>query len=117
MLASVIGAWAQLRIWTLPEVALAQQAFPQSVLEARFQQGLQYARAWIEQPERGCALCGVVLNGNASYLGVLMPLDERWGLGTSCAVCLECGKAPRAEVQKHMEYAATLIFGPEGGHA
>lgn len=109
--------WAQLRIWTLPEVALAEQAFPQSVLEARFQQGLQYARAWAQDPERGCALCGGLLNGDASYLAVLMPLDECWGLGTSAAVCLECGKAPREAVQKHMEYAATLMFGPEGGHA
>lgn len=109
--------WAQLRIWTLPEAALASQAFPQNVLDARFQQGLALACAWLHGPERGCALCGELLHGAASYVAVLLPLDACWGLGTSSAICLECGKAPRAEVQKHVEHVALLMFGPEGGHA
>ena len=109
--------WAQLRIWTLPEAAQASQAFPESILDARFQQGLALACAWLHGEERGCALCGELLKGTAAYVAVLLPLDACWGLGTSSAVCLECGKAPREEVQKHVEHVALLMFGPEGGHA
>jgi hypothetical protein len=111
------GAWAQVRIYALPEVAGVTGMTAPSVLEARFQMGLIHACAWAHNGNISCALCGNPLDGNASYLAVLMPLDERWGLGTSSAVCAECGRAPRAEVLRHVEYAALLMFGPEGGHA
>lgn len=89
--------WAQVRIWTLPEAALADQAFPGDLLEARFQQGLRFACAWASNENVSCALCGELLGGNASYLAVLMPLDIAMGLGTSSAVCLECGKGRGAK--------------------
>lgn len=49
--------------------------------------------------------------------GGIFRLPLLLGARHHAAVCLECGKAPRQEVQKHMEYAATLVFGPQGGHA
>lgn len=116
------GCWAQVRIYALPEVAsILMPVSPPppcaSVLEARFQAGLRYACAWAQNPNIACALCGEPLSGRASYLAVMMPLDERWGLGTSSAVCVKCGERPRDEVLKSVEYAALLMFGPEGGHA
>lgn len=109
--------WAQVRIWTIPEAALADRAVPCDILEARFQQGLRYAVVWASNSHVSCALCGELLGGHASYLVVLMPLEVELGLGTSSAVCLECGKAPRQEILKSVEYSALLMFGPEGGHA
>lgn len=112
--------WAQIRLYALPEVvAIAGEnaVAPASILDARFQQGLRYACAWSQNPNVSCALCGELLGGRASYLAVLMPLEIELGLGTSSAVCLECGRAPREQVLKSVEYSALLMFGPEGGHA
>jgi hypothetical protein len=110
------GSWAQVRIYALPEVAGVAGMTASSVLEARFQMGLLHACAWV-RGHVSCAVCGSPLQGKASYLAVLMPLDERLGLGTSSAICVECGKEPRDQVLRHVEYAALLMFGPEGGHA
>lgn len=109
--------WAQVRIWTIPEAALADQAFPESILDARFQQGLRYAVVWASNSHVSCALCGELLGGKAAYLAVLMPLEVELGLGTSSAVCMKCGEAPRAEVMRGVERSALLMFGPEMGHA
>lgn len=115
------GTWAQVRIYALPEVqALLMPARPHppsSILEQRFQEGLRNCCAWAEAGKIACAICGSELEGHASYLVVLMPLDPCWGIGTNSAVCVDCGQAPREEVLRRVEYSALLMFGPEGGHA
>lgn len=112
--------WAQVRIYALPEVvAIAGEdaVAPLCVLDARFQVGLRYACAWVQNPNVTCALCGEPLGGHASYLAVLMPIEVELGFGTSSGVCVKCGEAPRAEVLTGIERSALLMFGPEMGHA
>lgn len=116
------GAWAQVRIYSLGEAASILMPAspvppPSSVLEARFQEGLRNCAQWATAGKIACAICGDELHGHAAYLAVLMPLDASWGIGTSSAVCVKCGKEPRDQVLRRVEYSALLMFGPEGGHA
>lgn len=110
--------WAQVRIYELREVEESLGAAPASVLDARFQMGLCHACAWAQNPSIACAICGRMLEGHATYVAVLMPLDESMPMPSfSGAVCTECGKEPRGEVLRRVEYSALLMFGGEGGHA
>lgn len=106
------------RLYTLAEVNETARAMPWNELDGRFRMGLCYACAWAGMPNLRCAMCNEPLEGQATYLIVLMPAEPEVGLGTSGAVCSRCGQnLPRERLQELAEQAARVIFEPIAGRA
>ena len=108
---------AQARLYTLTEVDEVACAMPWNELDARFRMGLAYACAWAGMPNLRCAICNEPLEGQATYLVVLLPSDPEMGLGSSGAVCTPCGQMPRGRLQELADQAARIMFEPALGHA
>lgn len=106
------------RLYTLAEVDDVARAMPLNELDGRFRMGLAYACAWALMPNLRCAMCNEPLEGQATYLIVLMPADHEVGLGSSGAVCSRCGQnLPRERLQELADQAARVMFEPAMGRA
>ena len=105
------------RLYTLAEVDEVACAMPLTELDGRFRMGLAYACAWAGMPNLRCAMCNEPLEGQATYLVVLMPAEHEAGLGSSGAVCSRCGQNPREHLQQLAEQAARVMFEPAMGRA
>lgn len=113
-----MSAHALARLYTLAEVDEVACAMPLNELDGRFRMGLCYACAWAGMPNLRCAMCNELLEGQATYLVVLMPADPEGHLGSSGAVCSRCGQnLPRERLQELADQAARVMFEPAMGRA
>lgn len=109
---------AMARLYTLAEIHEMRHTPPRNELDMRYLHGIMGAICWAQMPDLRCAFCNNRLEGNATYLIVMMPSDPLSGFGSSGACCVDCGvRLPREQLQHLAEQAAQVMFEPAAGHA